>query len=86
MSDEILNQLECFKAYLASGRAPRWSMGPADVHGFLIGLAIAGPLPQGERMPWIWSGKIPRFISHLRHLVRIMLTVPNQPALPARAA
>ena len=63
MSDEILNQLECFKAYLASGRAPRWSMGPADVHGFLTGLAIAGPLPEEEWMPWIWSGETPRFDS-----------------------
>jgi yecA family protein len=63
MSDEILNQLECFKAYLLSGRAPRWTMGPADIHGFLTGLAIAGPLPEEEWLPWIFSGEKPQFES-----------------------
>jgi yecA family protein len=61
MSDKILNQLECFKAYLASGRAPRWTMGPTDIHGFLTGLAIAGPLPEEEWMPWVFSGDMPEF-------------------------
>jgi yecA family protein len=63
MSDEILNQLECFKAYLASGRAPGWTMGPSDIHGFLTGLAIAGPLPEEEWMPWVFSGDMPQFDS-----------------------
>lgn len=63
MSDDILNQLECFKAYLASGRAPRWTMGTPDIHGFLTGLAIAGPLPEEEWLPWIWSGDTPHFDS-----------------------
>jgi yecA family protein len=63
MTDEIQNQLECFKAYLASGRAPPWTMGPADIHGFLLGLAIAGPLPEDEWMPWIFSGEMPQFAS-----------------------
>jgi len=63
MSDEIQNQLEFFKAYLASGRAPRWTMGPADIHGFLTGLAIAGPLHEDEWTPWIFSGERPRFAS-----------------------
>ena len=61
MPDEILNQLECFKAYLASGRAPRWTMQPADLHGFLTGLAISGPLAEEEWMPWVWSGELPQF-------------------------
>jgi yecA family protein len=63
MSDEILNQLECFKAYLASGHAPCWTMGPSDIHGFLTGLAIAGPLPEEEWMPWVFSGDMPQFAS-----------------------
>lgn len=63
MSDVNQNQLECFRAYLASGRAPRWTMGPADIHGFLTGLAIAGPLPDAEWTAWIWSGEVPRFAS-----------------------
>jgi yecA family protein len=63
MADEFHNQLECFKAYLASGRAPRWTMGPADIHGFLTGLAIAGPLPEEEWLPWIFSGERPQFDS-----------------------
>jgi yecA family protein len=63
MSDDILNHLECFKAYLASGRAPRWTMGPADIHGFLTGLSIAGSLPEEEWLPWIWSGEKPSFAS-----------------------
>jgi len=58
-----MNQLECFRAYLASGRAPRWTMGADDLHGFLTGLAIAGPLPEKEWLPWIWSGDMPDFAS-----------------------
>ena len=63
MSEEILNQLESFKAFLASGRAPRWAMRADDVHGFLTGLAMAGPLPEEEWLPWIWSGETPQFLS-----------------------
>lgn len=63
MSEEVLYQLECFKAYLASGRAPQFSMGTPDIHGFLMGLAMAGPLPEGEWLPWIWSGDTPHFDS-----------------------
>jgi uncharacterized protein len=63
MADEIQNQLEYFKAYVASGRAPRWTMQPSDIHGFLTGLSIAGPLPDEEWLPLIWSGETPQFES-----------------------
>lgn len=63
MSTENISQLSRFKAYVASGRAPRWTMEPADLHGFLTGLAMAGPLPEAEWLEWVWSGDVPRFAS-----------------------
>lgn len=63
MSYQNSSQLAWFKAYVASGRAPRWTMQPADIHGFLTGLAIGGGLPDAEWMSWIWSGDTPRFAS-----------------------
>jgi yecA family protein len=63
MSDAPSRQLECFKTYVASGRAPRWTMAPSDIHGFLTGLAMAGPLPRSKWTDWVWSGENPQFIS-----------------------
>lgn len=63
MTYENSSQLSWFKAYAASGRAPRWTMEPADIHGFLTGLAMAGDLPESDWMPWIWSGETPQFAS-----------------------
>lgn len=63
MTDQHSSQLSWFRAYAASGRAPRWTMEPADIHGFLTGLAMAGGLPESEWMPWIWSGEAPQFAS-----------------------
>ena len=63
MSDQTPSQLASFKAYAASGRAPRWTMEPADIHGFLTGLAMAGGLPDREWLSWVWSGQAPRFAS-----------------------
>lgn len=63
MSTENNSQLSWFKAYVASGRAPRWTMEPADIHGFLTGLAMAGSLPDADWLEWIWSGEVPRFAS-----------------------
>ncbi|WP_421693533.1 UPF0149 family protein [Aestuariivirga sp.] len=63
MSNDNYGQLQWFKAYVASGRAPRWTMAPADIHGFLTGLAMAGPLPDTEWTSWIWSGDVPEFES-----------------------
>lgn len=63
MSDENLKPLESFKAYLASGYAPEWAMQPADLHGFLLGLAIAGPAEEEDWLPLVWSGDTPQFTS-----------------------
>lgn len=63
MSEDILCPLDSFKAYAASGRAPRWTMAPDDLHGFLTGLAMAGPLPCANWTDWIWSGETPQFLS-----------------------
>ncbi|MFM8747881.1 MAG: UPF0149 family protein [Aestuariivirga sp.] len=63
MSEDTICQLESFKAYATSGRAPRWTMAPDDLHGFLTGLAMAGPLPCANWTDWIWSGETPRFLS-----------------------
>lgn len=63
MSDVSSQQLACFKSYMESGRAPRWTMAPADIHGFLTALAMAGPLPDGAWTDWIWSGEAPQFFS-----------------------
>ncbi|WP_395684754.1 UPF0149 family protein [Aestuariivirga sp.] len=64
MSDESSRQLEFFKAYAASGRAPRWTMASADIHGFLTALAMAGPLPGSNWTDWVWSGADPQFLSN----------------------
>lgn len=63
MSDQISAQLPWFTAYVESGRAPRWTMGPADIHGFLTALSMAGSLPDAEWVSWIWSGETPEFLS-----------------------
>lgn len=61
MSDQLLAQLPWFTAYIDSGRAPAWTMGPVDLHGFLTALAMAGPLPDGHWTSWVWSGEAPAF-------------------------
>lgn len=61
MSDQIFAQLQWFRAYVDSGRAPRWTMGPADIHGFLTALSMAGSLPDHVWMSFIWSGDLPEF-------------------------
>ncbi|MCA3561107.1 MAG: UPF0149 family protein [Aestuariivirga sp.] len=61
MSDQLLAQLLWFGRYIESGRAPAWTMGPADLHGFLTALAMAGPLPEGHWTSWVWSGDRPEF-------------------------
>lgn len=63
MSDTLFGQLQWFTAYVASGRAPRWTMGPADIHGFLTALSMSGSMPDAEWMSWIWSGETPVFAS-----------------------
>lgn len=63
MSDQLLVQLPWFSSYVASGRAPVWTMGPADLHGFLTAISMAGSLPDGEWLSWIWSGDVPQFDS-----------------------
>ena len=63
MSDQLLAQLPWFRSYIESGRAPAWTMGPADLHGFLTALAIAGPVPEGHWTSWVWSGEDPEFDS-----------------------
>lgn len=63
MPQQNSSHLEWFKAYVASGRAPHWTMEPADIQGFLTGLAMAGGLPDAEWMSWIWSGETPQFAS-----------------------
>ncbi len=61
MSDQRLAQLPWFSSYIESGRAPCWTMGPADLHGFLTALAMAGPMPEGHWTSWVWSGEAPVF-------------------------
>lgn len=63
MSEQLLEQLPWFRAYVESGRAPVWTMGPADLHGFLTALAMAGPMPDGHWTSWVWSGDVPAFDS-----------------------
>lgn len=63
MSNQIFAHLPSFMAYVASGRAPRWTMGPSDLHGFLTALSMADSLPDAEWISWIWSGETPEFLS-----------------------
>lgn len=63
MSDQLLAHLPCFSDFIESGRAPAWTMGPVDMHGFLTALAMAGPLPDGHWTSWVWSGDVPEFES-----------------------
>jgi yecA family protein len=63
MSDQLLAQLPWFRSYIESGRAPAWTMGPADLHGFLTALAMTGPMPEGHWTSWVWSGDVPAFAS-----------------------
>lgn len=65
MSDQLLAQLPWFRSYIESGRAPVWTMGPVDLHGFLTALAMAGPVPEGHWTSWVWSGEVPQFESEL---------------------
>lgn len=61
MSNREFCGLKNFEAYLASGRAPCWTMDVSDIHGFFTGLAMAGPVPEEAWMPMIWSGERPQF-------------------------
>ena len=63
MSEQLLAQLPWFRSYVESGRAPAWTMGPDDLHGFLTAQAMAGPLPDGHWTSWVWSGEAPQFES-----------------------
>lgn len=63
MSDQLLAQLPWFKSYIESGRAPRWTMGPSDLHGFLTAHSMAGPMPEAHWTSWVWSGESPEFAS-----------------------
>ena len=63
MSDQLLAQLPWFRSYLESGRAPVWTMGAADLHGFLTAIAMAGPMQDGHWTSWVWSGEVPEFES-----------------------
>ena len=63
MSDQVLVQLPSFTAYVESGRAPRWTMGLADIHGFLTALSMVGRWSDADWMSWIWSGETPEFSS-----------------------
>ena len=61
MAHDAVSELKNFEAYLASGRAPRWTMAISDLHGFLTGIATGGAIPEGEWLPLIWSGEEPEF-------------------------
>lgn len=63
MSDQLLALLPWFRSYIESGRAPAWTMGPLDLHGFLTALAMAGPMPDCHWTSWVWSGEEPEFAS-----------------------
>ena len=61
MAYDVVSELKHFEAYLASGRAPRWTMAISDLHGFLTGIAMAGTVAEDEWLPLIWSGEQPEF-------------------------
>lgn len=63
MSDQVLAQLPWFRSFVDSGRAPRWTMGPADLHGFVTAIAMAGPMTDAGWISWIWSGDTVEFSS-----------------------
>ncbi len=63
MPDQLLAKLPWFGSYIESDRAPRWTMGPVDLHGFLTALAMAGPIPEAHWTSWVWSGESPEFAS-----------------------
>ncbi|WP_374333688.1 UPF0149 family protein [Aestuariivirga sp.] len=63
MSEQVLAQLPWFRSYIESGRAPCWTMGPADLHGFVTALAMAGPVTDAGWISWVWSGGAPEFAS-----------------------
>ena len=63
MSEQLIAQLPWFQSYIESGRAPAWTMGPTDLHGFLTAHAMAGPMPEGHWTSWVWSGETPQFES-----------------------
>jgi hypothetical protein len=70
MSEDILCPLDSFKAYAESGRAPRWTMAPDDLHGFLTALAMAGPLPCAN-----WTEKIYRHSGNSKTSDILLFTV-----------
>ena len=61
MAHDVVSELKHFEAYLASGRAPRWTMAISDLHGFLTGIAMGGAVAEDEWLPLIWSGEQPEF-------------------------
>lgn len=63
MSDQLLAQLPWFLSYVESGRAPAWTMGPVDLHGFLTAVTMAGTLSDAEWTSYVWSGETPEFES-----------------------
>jgi yecA family protein len=62
MAHDVVSELKYFEAYLASGRAPRWTMAISDLHGFLTGIAMGGAVAEDEWLPLIWSGEQPEFV------------------------
>lgn len=63
MSHDAAADLTHFEAYVETGRAPRWTMAPSDIHGFLTALAMDGSVPEAAWLPLIWSGEEPLFES-----------------------
>ena len=61
MAHDAVSALKHFEAYLASGRAPCWTMAISDLHGFLTGIAMGGAVAEEEWLPLIWSGEQPEF-------------------------
>ena len=61
MAHDAVSALKHFEAYLASGRAPCWTMAISDLHGFLTGIAMGGAVAEDEWLPLIWSGEQPEF-------------------------
>lgn len=63
MSDQVLAQLPWFRSFIELGRAPCWTMGPADLHGFVTALAMAGAATDTGWISWVWSGEAAEFAS-----------------------
>lgn len=61
MAHDIFAELNHFEAYIASGRAPCWTMAISDLHGFLTGIAMGGAVAEDNWLPLVWSGVQPEF-------------------------